>query len=157
MSRTVSATFRAAAYAQQTSEVFLFILQLDHEDLETPIRVVNNQTAITSGGNEYTPFPFMIDFPQDDPEELPQVRLTIDNCARELTASIRALDSAPTATLSVVLASTPNVIEAGPMVFSMQSISISATSISAILAAEDMLNAIYPKDSITPANFPGGF
>ena len=157
MSRSVSATFRSAAYARETWAVFLMLLEIDHSTLDDPIRVVNNQADITSGGNPYTAYPFQIDLPQDDPDELPSVRLTIDNCSREITAGIRALTSAPTVTLSVILSTSPNTIEAGPIVFSMQDVSISATTITATLVGEDILNIKYPADSITPANFPGLF
>lgn len=157
MSRTVSTTFRSALMAQETSQVYLMLLTITDDSLVEPIRVVNNRTDISSGGNTYTGFPFRIDLSQDSPDELPEVTLTLDNCARELALAVRAITGIPAATLSVVLSSTPDVIEVGPLPFNMRRISVNASTIQAVLGGEDILNQKYPKDAMTPQNFPGLF
>lgn len=157
MSRSVSATFRAAAYARETSQVFLTLLVIDHADLATPIRVVNNNTSVMSGGYTYTPFPFRVDFPQDSPDELPSVQLQIDNVSRDITVAIRTITGRPSATLYVVLASSPDTIDYGPVVCSITNVSVTDTLITAAMGGEDMLNTRYPKDLITPQTLPGLF
>ncbi len=46
MTRGISNTARKAIYDQETSEVFLLLLEINHADLAEPIRVVNNDTNI---------------------------------------------------------------------------------------------------------------
>lgn len=157
MSRSLSTTFRNALMAQETVQVYLILLEIDDDSLVNPIRVVNNYASVSSGGNTYTAFPFSINLPDDTGDELPDVKLTIDNCARELTAAVRAITGIPTLNLSVVLASSPDTIEVGPLPFSMRDIVVGAATITATLIGEDILNQKYPKDSMTPQLFPGLF
>lgn len=157
MSRTVSSTFRTAVYARETGQVFLLLLVIDHSSLANPIRVVNNYSSLSSGGYVYTAFPFRVDLPQDSPDELPSVTLQIDNVSRDIAAAIRTITGKPSATLSVVLASSPDTIEVGPLPCSITNIDVTGTLITAHMGGEDMLNTRYPKDSITPQTFPGLF
>ena len=48
MARSVSATFEAAVYAQQTAEVFHIILAVSHADMSETLRLVNNTEDVTS-------------------------------------------------------------------------------------------------------------
>ena len=45
---------------------------------------------------------------------MPTVSLTVDNTDLEVNEKIRSLVGAPTVTFMVVLASSPNTVEAGP-------------------------------------------
>ena len=159
MSRSVSATFSAAVNAQETAEVFLLLLEISHADIGPPTSLyfVNNRTDIVSGANTYTGFPFQISLPADVDNTLPSVQLSIDNVDRSIIAEIRGLSGPPTITLKVVLADTPNVIEAGPFSFSLRRVDYDAFTITGTLLTEDILNEPYPGDSFTPQNFPGLF
>ena len=154
---TYSANFIEAVVSQNTDEVFLFLLTLDHDDLASPIRVVNNVENITSNGNVYTAFPFELILPQDDGDTLPQVIISLSNVDLSLVDEIRSLTGALTVTLEVVLASSPNTIEMS--IDGMQTISIQydAQKIEATCQVEDTLNLIFPSDAYLPFNFPGLF
>lgn len=154
---TYSSNFIEAVVSQNTDEVFLFLLTLDHEDLEAPIRVVNNVENITSNGNVYTAFPFDLILPQDDGDTLPQVIISLSNVDLSLVDEIRSLTGALTVTLEVVLASSPNTIEMS--IDGMQTISIQydAQKIEATCQVEDTLNLVFPNDAYLPFNFPGLF
>ena len=154
---TYSANFIEAVVSQNTDEVFLFLLTLDHDDLVSPIRVVNNVENITSNGRVYTAFPFNLILPQDDGDTLPQVIISLSNVDLSLVDEIRSLTGALTVTLEVVLASSPNTIEMS--IDGMQTISIQydAQTIQATCQVEDTMNLIFPSDAYLPFNFPGLF
>jgi hypothetical protein len=162
----LSAPALAGVLAQETGEAYLLLLTITHASLATPIRVVNDHANLVSRGATYVAYPFEIDLPDDAPGEAPRVRLRIDNIgvpdsadplARRVSDYIRAIDSPFTAALEVVLASTPDLVEAGPFTLTAQRAEYDAQIVSAELAFEDVLNEPYPGDSFTPASHPGLF
>lgn len=156
MSRSLSITAREAVFAQQTGEVFLFLLELDHESYSVPVRVVNDYNDITSNGNLYTAFPFQVVLPKNS-EEISKATLIIDNVSRELIASVRSIDTGLSASLSLVLASSPDTIEAGPFNFTLTNVMYNAMTIRGELNYENILSQQYPKETFTPQNHPGLF
>ena len=110
MARTVTSAFRSAAFAQQTDQVFLVLLVINHSSLAAPIRVVNNYENVTHNGNTFVGFPFDLELPGDFEDALPSVKLTICNVDRQIVYAIRTLTGPPTITIKVVLASAPEEI-----------------------------------------------
>ncbi|MBU0598807.1 DUF1833 domain-containing protein [Patescibacteria group bacterium] len=157
MSRNLSLTARQAIFAQETAEVFLLLLTIDHDDLDAAIRVVNNAENITSNSLEYQAFPFEMNLPDDTEDALSQVTLTICNVDRQIVQAVRSISSPPTVTLNVILASDPDTVEAGPFEFTMKSADYDALTVTGSLAAEDILNEPFPADRYTPNLFPGLF
>lgn len=157
MSRNVSSLFRSAAFAQETDQVYLVLLKIEHSSLSVPIRVVNNFTNITSNGEEYIGFPFDLELPQDLEDALPSVNLTICNVDRQIVLAIRSLLGPPTMSISVCLASSPDTIEAGPYLMTLREANYDTMAVTGTLMSEDMLNEAYPGDYFTPSNFPGLF
>ena len=157
MSRNLSTAFKTVIYKQQTGETFLFLLEIDHDDLDTPLRFVNNTENVTSDSNVYTAFPFEISLPSDREDQLPTVVLAIDNIDRTLVETIRDITSPPTASVSVIMASDPDTIEAGPYDFTIKDANYTAEVVTSNLAFEDILNEAYPGDSFTPNHFPALF
>ena len=160
MTRSTSATFRAAINAEETSEAFLILLHFAHADIPATIKLVNNYVDIDNAGpgNEtYIAYPFNISIPSDLEDTLPRIQLTIDNVDRFLMDEIRSLTSAPDISIYVVLASTPSVIEAGPFESKLRNVSYSASTITGDLQVEDILNEPYPGTYFTPQTFPGLF
>ncbi len=157
MSRDITITAKQAIYSQQTSEVFLVLLTIDHADLGAPIRVVNNTVDIVSNGNTFIGFPFFIDMPQERDDQLARVTLTIDNVDRQIVTAVRSLTSAPSVVMEIVLASDPDTIEAGPFSFTMRDVRYDSLVVEGELSFEDVLNEPYPGDSFTPATHPGLF
>lgn len=163
---SLSTAARRAINAQETDEVFLLLLTLSHPSLPEPIRVVDNTVNITSRGHTYVAYPFKIDLPDDAPDESPRVRLEIDNVGvpddadplqRRVSDYIRAIDSPFTCALEIVLASTPDVVEAGPFEVKATSAEYDVMTVSAELGYEDLLNEPFPGDSFIPATHPGLF
>lgn len=154
---TYSANFIDAVVNQNTDEVFLFLVTLDHDDLLNPIRVVNNVEDITSRSNVYTAFPFDLILPQDDGDTLPQVIISLSNVDLSLIDEIRSLNSSLDVTLEIVLASNPNYVEMSIEGMKTISIQYDAQKIEATCQIEDVLNLAFPKGAYLPSNFPGLF
>ncbi|MGH7243618.1 MAG: DUF1833 family protein [Phycisphaerales bacterium] len=158
MPRSLSATARAALFAQETGEVFLFLLVLSHPSLSEPIRVCNDQVNTTSNGIVYVAFPFQLKLPPDDDTPAPEVSLSIDNVDRKIVEAVRRCQGEPiTATLSIVLASSPNVLEAGPFDFKLRQVDYDKLAVNGTLKFDDILNEPFPGDTMTPSRFPGLF
>lgn len=158
MPRSLSSVARAAVFAQQTGEVFVLLLELEHPQFSEIVRVSSDNLPTISGGYTFSPFPFEITLPDESEEAPPRVTLKIDNVDRRITQEIRRVYGDPvTVRLRVVLASSPDTIEAGPFEFSLREIEYDSRSISGVLMFEDLLNESFPADSFTPARFPGLF
>lgn len=154
--RTLSTTAREAIYAQQTDEVFLTILEITHDDIQVPIRIVNDYSNIVSNGNTYTAFPFQISLPKES-EEISRASVSFDNVSRELIDEIRSIETPPSISLSIILADSPDTIEVGPFNFILTNATYNQFTIQAELNFEDILNQNYPADTFTPQNHPGLF
>lgn len=151
--RNISSTAREALLNLQTGEAFLVLLQIDHADLNTPIRVTSDAVDTTHNSNTYKAFPFDVQLPESADDQISRIQLRIDNVDRQIVDTIRTISSAPTVTLKVVLASSPDVIEAGPFTFEMVDVQYDAKIVTGQLEYTDFLNMAYPKDRFTPADF----
>jgi len=157
MPRTVSLAAMQGAMAQQTSEIYLVLLQVEHVDLPGPLRFVNDQADITSGGDLYTSFPFEVTLPDDREAKEPTAELRIDNVSRELIDEVRLLVSPPTITLSVILQSSPNTLEWGPLEFETRGVSYDAQTITFNLGYSTFIREPFPYIAFDSVNFPGMF
>jgi hypothetical protein len=158
VSRTFSSTLLSSLFEQQTNEVLLFLLSIDHADWASPVLLVNDRADIVSNGDTYSSYPFDIQLPAEDPEQL-QVQTTIklSNVDRQVIAALRELQTEPTVTVSLALASTPDTIEYGPANFILSSYDYNAIEITGKLTYEDILSEPIPGDTFNPPDFPGVF
>lgn len=156
MSRTLSSVAKQAMFGQETAEVFLLLLTIAGTGITT-LHFVNNYENVTSNGQVYTAFPFEIALPEDTEERPPRMRIKIDNVDRQIVQAVRSLTSPPTITLSVVLASQPNTVEASFPGFTLRNVRYDALVVEGELLAEDVLSEPYPAGSFTPTVFQGLF
>lgn len=155
MSRNVTAIFKRAAFAQTTPECPVILLEIDHPTLSVPIRVCHNSEDVISNGDTYIAFPFLIDMPADRDDEIPRVTLTIDNIDRSIIQALREITSEPSVEMSIVLAGTPDDIEAGPFPMTLREITYDVWQIQGYLSYEPILDEPFPGDAFTPNYFPG--
>lgn len=153
--RTLSTAARAAMFVEQTEEVFLCLLQISHESLGTPIRVVANNEDVIHNGDIYTAFPFEINLPDEREGEMPRVQLTIDNVDGTILAALRSINTPPTVDLKVVLASSPDVAEAQALSMLLKDFEYDATTITGTLAFETLLGIEVPGYRFRPDTHPG--
>ena len=157
MSRTLSTAALEAIYSQETAQVFLVLLMIDHADMSSPIRVVNNHQAITSNSQTYVPYAFEFDPPDEREGVITSAKLVIDNIDRTIVATIRGLTTAPTVTVSIVLADSPDTIEAGPLEFQLKNVSYDVETVSGDLVYNDIDTINIPGDVFNPVDFGGLF
>lgn len=147
-----------ACLSQSTDAVFLELLSINHADLMAPIRVVKNTEVITSNGYDYYPFRFEVTLPVDASDRLGELVLTISNVDRRISEAARMINSAASASFSVVLASSPDSIEYGPITMDLRNVTVKLMNIVGTLrAGENILYQKYPAHYFVPAIFPGMF
>jgi hypothetical protein len=158
MPRVLSAAALQAIFARETDEVFVVLLTLEHSTFATAIRVCSDAVDTISRGSTYQPFPFEVTTPAEDDAPPPRVTLRIDNVDRRIVQEVRRVSGEPiTVTLEVVLASTPDTLEAGPFEFALRDTTYSALLVEGELAFDDILNEPYPGLAFTPSVSPGLF
>ncbi len=146
-----------AARSEETSEVFLELLTIDHPDLAAPIRVVNDEIDLTSNGEVFTAFPFELTLPNDEEGRVPRARLRIDNVDRRIVQAIREVSSAPTVQIEVARASAPDVVEVPFPVLQMAKVRYDAFVVESDLILPGLENEPYPAAKFTPKDYPGLF
>lgn len=157
MSTQVSINAMRAMFAQQTAEVFLVCLTITHPDITT-LRLVNNTQPVVRAAGTYQPYPMQLILPAQRDDQLPQVDIVIDNVDREVLRQIRTVSGVPKVTMEVILASSPDTVEAGPFDFSLKQAGYDVLAITGTLGYEDdILNQRVPAMEYTPTNSPGLF
>ena len=153
MPRDVSTTLEQAIFGQETEEVPLVLLKISHPDLSTPIRVTSDNVDTTHNNETFQAFPFRVNIPESSADELTTVQLQIDNVDRQIVEAIRQISSNPDVEMKIVLASQPDVVEAGPFNFSLKQVSYDALVVEGELGFENLLSMKYPKDQFIPSDF----
>lgn len=154
--RSISARALESAFAQETDEVWLTLLTIEHDSLPEPLRFVNNWESIVSRGNVYIAFPFELELPEQDPDSAGEARIRFDNIDRQIVQTIRAIFEPPEVTLEIILASQPSTIEASFSGLTLRNVEYDANTVSGILRFEDIM-AEPVSVQMTPQRFPGLF
>lgn len=89
--------------------------------------------------------------------QAPVAQLEIDNVDREIVRSIRTITSSPSVTMEVVMASTPEVVEAEFSGFLFKDIRYDLMRVTGSLELENLVNEPYPSGTFTPGQFPALF
>lgn len=143
-----------AANAEWTDKVWLCLLEIQHPNLASPFRIVNNTEDVVSNGNTYLKAAFSLTLP-DDIDEAPSVNVEIDNVDRLIVDIARSVSSPATVLLTVVLADTPNSVEAGPFEMRLVRVGYDKMKVTGSLIYEDVLNEQFPSRTFNPARYPG--
>lgn len=146
---------RRALTAQLDGEVFLKLIEINHDDID-PIRVASSWETVTHDGEDYAPFPFAVAIPEDSPGDDPSVDLAITNIDRQITEAIAGIVlSRPTATLTIVSVSDPDTVLAGPWEFELRQSKTQKSILLGELALDDMGSEPDPGRTMNPTDFPG--
>lgn len=152
----LSQTALQAVLAQSTEQVFLECLTITHADLTTPLRFVNDLQDLARTAGTYTAFPFQVTGMRQSSDQLPQMRITIDNVDQRVVLALRSLSGSRTdisVAYDVVLAGAPNVVEYGPVDFRVDNVGISPAAVSLDLSFHSgFLNAAFPAGQFAPSN-----
>lgn len=155
--RNVSSRFLEAVFAQETAEVVLTIARLSHASWQEDVLIVNDRQDLVSNGQTYVAFPFTVTLPDDEDQGIPVMRFVADNVSREIMAELRQATSSIDVVVSWVLASQPDVLEAGPTDALLQLAEGDARSITGTLGIEPVLDEPFGFMQATPQTTPGLF
>lgn len=145
----------ASMHAEDTDEVWLVLLTISHDDLDAPIRVVNNTEDIVSDGLTYIALPFELELP-DQGERPGEARIRIDNVNRAIVEAVRTIQAPPNVAFKIILASQPDVIEYEHSGLTLRDVTYDVASVQGYLRYEDLTSEPVA-DTITPSRFPGLF
>lgn len=170
---SLSAAAIKAMYAQETQEELILLVSIaDPAHPEDPVRLCNNYTGrlsqystdtdivygTTSRGNDYLFLPLQVNLPQEQEIGLGQCSIQLDYVTPEAIELIRGRLTKPTdVTIELVLASSPDVVEASFNGFSITSATYSAERISLDITMISLAREPFPCFNFTPQNFPGLF
>ena len=166
---SVSATFRQAAYGQETGRVIIALITIDHSSLLEPIRICTNPTqriaeydndivyGTVSDGDNYIFLPLRLQIPSDTDEGPGNMIIEFDNIHRDYTEAIRSIFTPPTVTVELVLDSTPDTVEVSWPEFLLTDITYNALTIQGTLALETLDREPFPAGTFNPTSFPGLF
>lgn len=156
--RAISATTLEELFANETSEVFIALVTIDHPSLGSPIRVCNNNVALATTTPPATYAPVEFDFvpaPETD-SQTPKARVQIDNIDRAMTEAVRTMDQRrATFTAVLVKASDPDTVEAGPWTYHVHDVEADERSLTATLGPRYSGRRAIPRTRYTQAGFPG--
>ncbi|MDX8354362.1 hypothetical protein [Cognatiyoonia sp. IB215182] len=165
---------RTALDAATSSEVEVVLIQIDHPDLPTPIRLSTDPTERIStdpliygtrstwlGANPATePFLFMLmaaDIPGDLEDAPAAATFVLENVSQDITAVLRSFIDRPSVQLAVVLASSPDVIEVEYRGMVMISSDGAVGEVSIQVSRAPIEDENVPMDRFTKDRFPGLF
>ena len=111
-------------FAITSNEVAVSLLTIDHADMGSPLRLCNDSSSISHGGNTYSPAIFPHRTPKQTGNE--SFQLQFGSADQQMVAILRALagKDMPTAEMKVILKSSPETVEIGPI--DMEIVSASA-------------------------------
>lgn len=163
-----SSTFKQAAYASQTDEVFAVLVTLSSDELTEDIRIAsdplekftdlgNEIYGITSNSLRYIFLPFQIWLPRDDKTGRVSAKLSIDNVNRQIVASARSVTKPITVQMQCLLTSDPDTIEIEFNDFQLSNVKYDVMSVEGDLTLNYWGLEPFPSYRFTPSNFPGLF
>ncbi len=155
--RDLSTNALTAINSQETDEIFLTLLTISHGDLSTPYYFVNNTVDIVSRGNTFIAYPFDLPLPDSIGESIPNVSLKIDNVDRRIVDTLRSFLSPPSLKIEVVLASSPDIVELGPLDMIILKADYDVMLIEAMIVYDNNMMDLFPSDRYIPSLFPGLF
>jgi len=141
---------------EQSEEVFLLTCKITGQGFPD-IHLVNNLVDVTIGSDLYIAFPFSVILPNESKDTPPLSRLRIDNLDPRIIHSIRIAQGKPTFELAVRLASSPEIIEVGPIVLSSAGAEWDTNWVTLSLVSKNLLNEPWPFRTFNPSKFPGLF
>ena len=165
--RTLSETLREAINAQESGEILLVLLTIEHEELEAPLRLCSNPIerlttdplvyGCTSRGNEFLYVPFAVTLPDERLRTPPRSRLSLDNVDRRAVRILRSTLTPATLLFEFVLASDLDNPEFVVRDFEVFNASYDGASITIECGIDPLVNEPFPAEGFVPAFTPGLF
>lgn len=164
---SLSTGFYESAYAQETPNVFLYLLDVyilhPGDTTFSVYHYVNDYSPLTfnDGGGDviYQPSSFQINLGNDSADSTPKVTLNFDSGDRTFIRFLRETDERPYVDLSVAMTpyditTTITGVELGPIRLEADEFNFKATAVSVNLIAESILNEPCPSAKMSPTLAP---
>jgi len=148
---------RGVMFPEETDEVFIVLITIDHNALPTPIRVSSDAVDTVSRGNTYTHCPFKLQLPVDEPGAPYRAKIAIDNVDRRIVQNLRTITTAAEILVEIVRASDPNTVDMALPDFELAVADYDQLEVSGELNLEDFSAEPFPAANFDPARFRGGF
>lgn len=113
--------------------------------------------GVVSNSLSYMFVPMQITLPSEEQNTAPRASIVINDVTRYVVPIIRQINGPPRIKLSLVLSSSPNIIEASFDRFYLSNITYNSDQVTAELSMIDYAVEPFPAYSFTPAHFPGLF
>lgn len=158
MPRSYSGVYKSTLAQVSAPEAPHILLEIDHPDLTTPIRIINDTQDLTSNGNLYLACPFRCVLPDDFENQLPKARLAVDNIGRELMFWIEttAGGNGSTVRFMQVMRSRPDQIE-WEITMSLYNVQVTMQEVSGELGFENLFSKPAINLQYRPSTTPGIF
>lgn len=166
MSRNVSEDFKRAVFAQNTSEVFIFLARISNAAMGEDILIASDPyevlptagvRGVVHGGEEYIYLPFDFTFPAEDDTGFSNAKIVMDNVGREYIAQLRLARGRIEIDIKLVLSSDVNVVETTLPTYTLRDVSYNSLTIEATVTKEFFELEPFPARRFTPSAFPGMF
>jgi len=168
MSRDLSAAFKAALLAERSSETIAALITIEHDDLDTPLRISTDPTqrittdplvyGTVSRDETYYFLPIEeLTLPEDAQDAPPAMRITFSNVSRDSITLLRSTTTPAKVTVEIVLASDPDQVETSFPDFDLTNADYDAAWVTLSLTLDALATEPFPAGSFTPASFPGLF
>ena len=158
MSRIYSSEFKSTLAQVSAPESALVLLEINHAELATPVRVVNDTQDLVSNGQTYIAIPFRCTLPDDFENQLPKARLSVDNVGKDLMYWIETSGggNGSTVTMKQVMRSRPDTIE-WSITMNLYNVSCTMTEVSGELGYENLFSKKAIAVQYRPNTAPGLF
>lgn len=153
---TYSAPARREISKVNADNLPIILLEIDHPDLVSPVRVVNDRLDVVFETNTYVALSFRIALPTDLQQGLPRATLAIDNVGKELVEWLESSNGGQGTTVRIIqiLRTDPSTAELD-MTMTLFNIQVTAAVVTGELGFEDLLNVPAVTLAYTPDVSPG--
>jgi len=172
MSRRLSLNARLALDAPASGEIEAALFLIEHPDLEAPIRLSTDNTERLSddplmygtrstwrGANPLTePFLWIIAsavLPGDAEDAPASAQIVVENLDAEMVTLLRSFTEPAEISIAVIMAGTPDLIEAEWGGLQLTSADITAGEIVLTISRDEVELEPFPPGRMTRLNFPG--
>ena len=108
---TYSDAYRQAVNAKETGENLCILMTGEHPDLLEPIRINNSGRNLESRGNTFLACFIEAVIIDQDPDRIPQAKLTVSNIKREMVVALRSTNIPCLWTIEIIRWSEPDYVE----------------------------------------------
>lgn len=147
-------------FKEETDAVFLHLLKISAEG-KSDLLFVDNTEPVVSNGLTYLPVAFQITLPEQNQDGMiSPCRLAVDNIDRAIAENVKNADGEGKkiyASVSLIMAQTPNTIERGPIEYILRNVAVTKDSVSGELYDSYLYDSKMPEGVYTPNDFPGLF